>query len=81
MSSFFREIYCVSNRINSVDEFSICIVILLLDDWIDFILPVYVGVVVWEIRIKINILRIDRMKNIFSNFISFCLEFDYVFVF
>jgi len=81
VSSFFREIYCVSNRINSVDEFSICIVILLLDDWIDFILPVYVGVVVWEIRIKINILRIDRMKNIFSNFISFCLEFDYVFVF
>ena len=36
----------VSNRINSVELFSIFIIILLLEDWIDSILPVYVCVVV-----------------------------------
>ena len=59
----------MSNRINSVEEFSISIVILLLEDWIDFIIPVYVGVLIWARKIRIKIPRIERMKNIFSSFI------------
>lgn len=46
MSPLVRLMYCVSNRISSVEEFSMSIVILLLEDWIDVIFPVYVGVVI-----------------------------------
>jgi len=69
MSSLLRLMYCVSNRISSVEEFSISIIILLLEDWIDFIFPIYVGIIVWAKNIRIKIPKIERMKNIFSSFI------------
>jgi len=69
VSPLLRLMYCVSNRINFVEEFLISIVILLLEDWTDLVFPVYVGVVVWAKKIRIKIPRIERMKNIFSSFI------------
>ena len=71
MSPLLRLMYCVSKRIRSVDEFSVWIIILLLEDWIDLIFPMCVGVIVWAKNIRIKIPRIERMKNIFSSFIWF----------
>jgi len=61
----------VSKRISSAGLFSSWIVILLFEDWIDFIVPSCVWVVVWEMRIKRRIPRREIRKVIFCNFMDF----------
>jgi len=70
VSPFVRLMYVVSKRISSAELFSSWIVILLVDDWIDFIVPVC-ELAVWVRRIKRRIPRRERTNVIFSNFIWF----------
>jgi len=58
----------VSNRISSAVWFSIWIVILLLEDWMDSIVPVLVCFVVLARRIKRRVAARDIMKIVFWKF-------------
>ena len=69
MSPFDRLMYVVSKRISSIVWFSSWIVILLFEDWIDSIVPVWVWGVVWARRIKRRVPRRARMKVVFWRFI------------
>jgi len=65
MSPFDRLMYEMSNRISSAELFSSLIVILSSENWIDWIVSVWVCFVVWARKIRNKIPRRDRMKVIF----------------
>ena len=67
MSLFDRLMYVVSKRISSAGLFSNWIVILLFEDWIDFIVPIWIFGVVWARRIRRRIPRREIRKAVFCN--------------
>jgi len=69
VSPFDRLMYWASNRISSVVSFSSWIVILLFEDWMDSIVPVWVCFVVWARRIRRRAASKDIMKIVFWKFI------------
>lgn len=69
MSPFERLMYDVSKRISSVGLFSSWIIILLFDDWMDSIVPVWVCFVVCARRIMRSVARRAIMKIVFWKFI------------
>jgi len=69
VSPFFKLRKGVSKIISSVEEFSSLIIILLFDDWIDSIVPVYVFVV-WDRSIIRRMPRREAMNIVFRKFIT-----------
>jgi hypothetical protein len=71
--------YVVSKRISSAVWFSSWIIILLVEYWIDFIVPVWVCGVVWARRIRRRVPMRDKMNVVFCRFIlaeEFFVESD-----
>lgn len=71
LSFFDKLILGKSKRISFVVLFSSVIVILLFENWIDFIVPVCIFGVVWERIIKRRMPRRDIIKIVFWKVILF----------
>ena len=69
VSPFDRLMYVVSKRISSAELFSSWIVILLFDDCIDLIVPVWICFVVWARKISRRMPMRDIMNVVFWKFI------------
>jgi len=61
----------VSKRISLVGVFSSVIIILLFDDWIDSIVPVWVCFVFWARKIRRRMPMRDSMNVVFWKFMLF----------
>ena len=69
MSPFLRFVKGASKIINSAELFSIWIIILLFEDWIDSMVAIWVCFVVCVRKINSRMPRRDRTKVIFWSFI------------